>query len=68
MDGDESIVDFFANFDDLRVIYLKNNQIVRKISNYRKQMVSGIKKLKYLDDRPVSADERKLCEKWKEGG
>ena len=31
-------------------------------------MVSGIKKLKYLDDRPVSADERKLCEKWKEGG
>ena len=36
MDGDESIVDFFANFDDLRVIYLKNNQIVRKISNYRK--------------------------------
>ena len=68
MDGDESIIDFFANFDDLRVIYLKNNQIVRKISNYRKQMVSGIKKLKYLDDRPVSADERKLCEKWKEGG
>ena len=68
MDGDESIIDFFANFNDLRVIYLKNNQIVRKISNYRKQMVSGIKKLKYLDDRPVSADERKLCEKWKEGG
>ena len=36
MDGDDTIVDFFSNFADLRVIYLKNNQLVRKISNYRK--------------------------------
>ena len=31
-------------------------------------MVAGLKHLRYLDDRPVSINERKLCEKWKEGG
>ena len=53
LDGDESIIDFFANFKDIRVIYLKNNPLIRKIANYRKEIIAGIKSLTYLDDRPV---------------
>ncbi len=34
----------------------------------RKKMVAGFRKLRYLDDRPVSEIERIAADAWKEGG
>ncbi|KAH8091085.1 dynein associated LRR protein [Aureococcus anophagefferens] len=35
-----------------------------ELRNYRKRMISEIKTLRYLDDRPVFEDERRRCEAW----
>jgi len=61
---DASIVEVFAQMPDLRVLYLMGNPVVRKISNYRKTIVSKCKQLKYLDDRPVFDDERRRTDAW----
>ena len=62
---DASIVgDVFALLPDLRVLYLMGNPVVRKISNYRKTIVSKCKQLKYLDDRPVFDEERRRVDAW----
>jgi dynein assembly factor 1 len=62
---DASIVgEVFALMPDLRVLYLMGNPVVRKISNYRKTIVSKCKQLKYLDDRPVFDEERRRVDAW----
>jgi hypothetical protein len=34
-------------------LYLKATPIARGFRNYRKKIISALKKLKFLDDRPV---------------
>jgi len=41
-----------------------NNPVIKKISNYRKIMISRCKSLTYLDDRPVTKNERLATEAW----
>jgi len=45
----------------VEVLYLDGNEGV-KIQNYRKRFVYELKKLKFLDDRPVTEDERIIAE------
>jgi len=65
---DPAVVELFSKMPDLRVLYLKGNPVVNKIKNYRKTIISSIKTLTYLDDRPVFPDERRTSEAWARGG
>ncbi|EGR30307.1 leucine rich repeat protein [Ichthyophthirius multifiliis] len=61
---DKIIDDLFIKMRNLLCLYLKNNPCVREFKNYRKRLVGNMCQLKYLDDRPVFIDERRLCEAW----
>ena len=66
---DPKIVDeILTKFIDLRVIYLKGNDVVRKIPNYRKTLISKIDSLKYIDDKPIFEDEKRFALAFMRGG
>ena len=66
---DPNIVEeILTKFVDLRVIYLKGNDVVRKIPNYRKTLISKIDTLKYIDDKPIFDDEKRFALAFARGG
>ena len=54
--------DVFALMPELGVLYTKDNSFRVEIKTYRKVMIAKIKKLDYLDERPVEDKERRLAE------
>ena len=46
---------------NLACIYLKGNPFIASIRNYRKKFICSLPELKYLDDRPVFPEEKRLC-------
>lgn len=70
--GGEELLQVLEQMPDLRVLYLQGNPVVKEIPHYRKTVVSRLKHLRYLDDRPVFDEERLRCEAWarafEEGG
>jgi dynein assembly factor 1 len=52
----------------LTIINVANTLFRRSITSFRKETISRLPSLLYLDDRPVTKDERKLAEAWKKGG
>merc|ERR1711907_899268 len=62
------ILDLLAKLPELRTVYLKHNPIVGKMERYRKNAIGRLKQLCYLDDRPVSDNERLATNAWFEGG
>eukprot|EP01138_Halocafeteria_seosinensis_P003301 gb/GECG01003377.1/.p1 GENE.gb/GECG01003377.1/~~gb/GECG01003377.1/.p1 ORF type:complete len:432 (+),score=74.54 gb/GECG01003377.1/:1-1296(+) len=58
------VLDIFESMPELRVLYLQGNPCVKHIKHYRKVVISRLKNLKYLDDRPVFDDERLRSEAW----
>ena len=52
----------------VRVLYLGGNDFTKKISNYRKTLINGLKELRYLDDRPVFEEDRRRAEAFARGG
>eukprot|EP01083_Nonionella_stella_P078832 215966_1 len=65
---DPAILDVLAQMPALKVLYLKGNPVVQKIPFYRKTVISTLKILTYLDDRPVFEEERLACEAWAKDG
>ncbi|TYZ57156.1 hypothetical protein PybrP1_004151 [[Pythium] brassicae (nom. inval.)] len=61
---DAGVVDVLAQMPELKVLYLQGNDVVKYIKQYRKTVIFRCRKLKYLDDRPVFADERRRVEAW----
>ena len=64
----EIVDDYLAKIPNLRVIYLNGNECVRKISNYRKTLISKLKDIRYIDDRPVFEDEKRFALAFARGG
>ena len=64
----ENILDIIGNLPNLRVLYLKGNDICGNMDNYRREIICKCKNLTHLDDRPVFDDERRCCIAWKRGG
>ena len=57
---DPAIVpEILEKMPNLTVLYCKGNDFVRKISNYRKTLIYKLPGLEYLDDRPISTEERR---------
>jgi len=65
---DEKCVEIFEAMPDLLTLYTHQNPFTSKVKPYRKTMLGRCKKLRYLDDRPVFADERREVTAWASGG
>jgi len=53
---------------NLKVLYMLECPLIKKIKNYRKTVISELPELKYLDDRPVFVDDRRNAEAFTRGG
>ena len=67
-DNPEGILSLFEKIEKLKVLYLKGNEIVRLINNYRRTIIVKLKHLTYLDDRPVREEDRIGAKAYLEGG
>lgn len=65
---DPAVLVVLESIPDLKCLYLKGNPVVSKLKNYRKTIISQMKSLLYLDDRPVFEKDRRLSEAWAGGG
>jgi len=64
----EILPEVIVKLPALRVLYLTNNEIAKKIPNYRKRLVKDIGNLTFLDDRPVFPEDRRFVAAFYVGG
>jgi hypothetical protein len=62
------MIELFDNLSLLKVLYLKGNDVVRKIPSYRKTFISKIQHLTYLDTKPIDEGERLGSDAFFKGG
>ena len=54
---DSAIVDILQQMPDLRVLYLKGNDVCGKIKSYSRRVIASIPSLTHLDDCPRNVKE-----------
>ena len=65
---DVRVMEVFRDMKTLRVLTLTGNPVIRKLKDYRKNMIIQVKDLQHLDDRPVFPKDRACAEAWAVGG
>jgi dynein assembly factor 1 len=62
---DPAVIDaVIARLPQLHCLYLAGNPVVSKVPSYRKSLIARCRELTYLDDRPITDEERQLCAAW----
>ena len=64
----EEFLDILCAMENLKVLYLKGNPIVKQIPHYRKTLINRLPLLKYLDESPVFPEDRRYAEAFAKGG
>ena len=64
----DKLLDIFIQMTNLACLYLKQNPLVNDFPDYRKRLTCVVKTLQQLDDRSVTADDRRLALAWLERG
>lgn len=67
-DGD-ALLNFWADtLPTVECLYLHHNPCSRALKDARRRLISSLPKLRWVDERPVTAIERVGCEAWVAGG
>ncbi|EAY01084.1 Leucine Rich Repeat family protein [Trichomonas vaginalis G3] len=65
---DPSVLEILDKLPHLKVIHLDGNPITRTLMSYRRNMILRYPNLTYLDDEPVTDNEKRTVAAWKTGG
>jgi dynein assembly factor 1 len=65
---DQEVLDVIQSLPNLRVLNMSGNPFIRKVSNYRRKIVNLLPQIRFLDDSPVTDNDRRLAAAWAEGG
>ncbi|GAW82097.1 leucine-rich repeat protein [Plasmodium gonderi] len=65
---DEDILKDLSNMKNLSVLYFMNNPMLAKYKNYRKLFLHTMKRLTFLDQKPVKMDERRAYSRTSRNG
>ena len=57
-DNSKELLTFLNKMENLKVLYLKGNEVCRSILNYRRAIIIQLTHLSYLDDRPIKQEDR----------
>lgn len=61
------IDEVFVKMKNLSVFYAKENEFVRKTSQYKKTMIVKCPDLGYLEDAPIFENDRRIAEAYFRG-
>lgn len=65
---DDEFLEPIKKLSNLKVLRMLGNSVTRTMKNYRRQIISSLPELNYLDDSPVDENERRVVSAWKNGG
>ncbi len=57
-EGSTELLAFLNKLENLKVLYLKGNEVCRSIPNYRRTIIIKLVNLTYLDDKPIKGEDR----------
>ena len=68
IDFDVRILDLFVAHHEIKYLEMRGNDFMRKCPNYRRTLITKIKSLCFLEERPVDYKERHLANAYMQGG
>eukprot|EP00439_Symbiodinium_sp_Y106_P058136 s597_g8.t1 len=67
-DGESLLAFWSEHLPQVECVYIHHNPCSRALKDARRRLVSTLPKLRWIDERPVTAIERAGCEAWAQGG